>query len=122
MLKNCGGVLLFDVWRLGVISYDKSHVWVSLGNVEKVDKKSIIEAEKMLQAPVLSTVGLLTSCHDPQITYQMAYDFAYLCIQHYHCVLDDGMDEIDDQEVITAIYQERRFTDRVPPLVEKPGV
>ncbi|GCE10533.1 hypothetical protein [Tengunoibacter tsumagoiensis] len=130
LLKRAGAQMLYLNGRSGVFMYEQSRVWVSLEALEDNDKEILLQAERMVGAPIRSSVLLLISKDDWNVGFQIAYDFVYLCMQHYRGIIDDSIEQLledeppfsnlHDKEWVTMVYRDRYMSKDVPPLVEKP--
>ncbi|GCE10530.1 hypothetical protein [Tengunoibacter tsumagoiensis] len=135
LLERCGAKMYYQKGCLGEISYRASQIQIDLEDLKTQNINIIQRAEKVIKAPIRSSIKFVAISDDREAGYQLLYDFAYLCIQHYDGVLanvmysidyraplDDDFQhpDLDTKEFLTVAYQSRWFAKLVPPLVEKP--
>lgn len=116
LLQQAGATLTPEQGNEGYLSYENNYVWIYTGDASDYTKEQLELAEKQLDAPPRSFFVLDASLNNASISYQLVYDFTYLCMQKYHCVLDNSMGELITAEEVKGAYDQRLFDHRVPPL------
>ena len=122
LIQEAHGTLTPEEFGEGYLEYNHIYVWVSMGKISHRTEDEIAEETQLLGFPPRSVIVLEASSKDQEISGQLVYDFCYLCIQKFHCVLDTHFIVNDETgsthnqlNIIKRIAEQRIFSDLVPP-------
>ncbi len=116
LLQQAGATLTPDQVYAGRLAYENIYVWVFMGDASEETEEQLAQKEEFLGAPPRTFLILNASLKDTSISYQLVYDFTYLCTQKYRCLLDNNMGDLITAEDVKDVYEQRFFDHRVPPL------
>lgn len=130
-LQQAGGTVdLEDNDYLGYLEYKHMYVWIFMSDKTDELKEQLTKEQQWLGAPPRSFMSLEALMEDVTISYQLVYDFCYIVMQKYHCIIDTHMQELIEEddptsstlvtaEMVKKVCEERMFSDEVPPLYER---